>query len=211
MNATEESQIKSALDRLIQQTPELGPTPNDMFIRRQGRSFGWAPLTAVAAATVAVVGLGVIVVNRNANTNPASQPTEAEPVPVDTRSSAVSVGTTPTVTPATIPTEFPHDVPRPDTFELMTIMTDNGAPVGWEFSDQGEATDSVERCTDYASAFDASWTSTAITDEAPIVLFARSFTNARWDVGIYCINDGGYLVQVMATGATAPATADTVP
>ena len=65
MNASEERQIKSALDRLVEQTPEPGPTPDDMFLRHQEPTSRWAPLTAVAAATVAVVGLGILVTNRD--------------------------------------------------------------------------------------------------------------------------------------------------
>ncbi len=103
MNATEERQIKSALDRLVEQTPELGPTPNDMFVRQNGRAHSWAPLTAVAAATVAVVGLGFIVASRdtgaNTSTVPASQPGQTEPAPT----TAHAASTTASDTESTVP------------------------------------------------------------------------------------------------------------
>jgi hypothetical protein len=83
---------------------------------------------------------------------------------------------------------------------MNTITWDN-EPVGWEFFDQGEPTDSVERCTQYAASFDDSWTSTTITDEAASVLYARFYNNAEWRVGVYCTNLGEYLVQVMPTAA----------
>ena len=86
----------------------------------------------------------------------------------------------------------------------MTVMTADNEPVGWEFYDRRGPTDRVERCTQYASAFDASWTSTPKTDEHESVLYAQVFDNGQWQVGIYCINDGGYLVQVVPTGAILP-------
>lgn len=91
---------------------------------------------------------------------------------------------------------------RPDTFESMNILTWDRVAVGWEFYDQGAPTESVERCTQYAASFEPTWIASTITDEAALVLYARRFSNAEWQVGIYCINDGGYLVQVMprATG-----------
>ncbi len=85
MNATEERRIKSALDRLVEQTPELGPTPNEMFVRQSKHTQRWAPLTAVAAAAVAVAGLGFIVATRDTGSTtpaaPASQPNQTEPLP----------------------------------------------------------------------------------------------------------------------------------
>ena len=49
------------------------------------------------------------------------------------------------------------------------------------------------------------------TDEHESVLYAQIFDNGQWQVGIFCINDGGHLVQVMPTNATLPPTADTLP
>lgn len=131
-------------------------------------------------------------------------------VPADTTSPTAS-DSSPSSTPVTIPTAFPTDVPKPDTFESMQVMTDNGAPTGWEFYEQGRPTDSVERCIDYAAAFPASWASVAITDEAPAVRYARRFSNTDWSVGIYCVDDGGYLVQVVPVGAALLPAVDTVP
>jgi hypothetical protein len=76
-------------------------------------------------------------------------------------------------------------------------MSWDNAAVGWEFHDQGVPTDSVQRCTEYADLFGPTWTATAITDEAPAVLYAQSLSNTDWRVGIYCVDDGGFLVQVV--------------
>lgn len=168
------------LDAILAGTNVVRFSSHDESARRGGA------LLAVAASAAVLVGAVGLVWATSARTNPPASST-APAGPVDT-----------------IPTEFPSEVPRPDTFALMTIMTSDGAPVGWEFSDRGEPADSVERCTRYASSFDQDWTSTEITDEAPAVLYARSFGNTRWDVGIYCIDDGGYLVQVMPAGSTDP-------
>lgn len=163
----------------------------------------------VAASVAVLVGAGGLIWATNARTQPPAA-TSTAPAPLDTSPESASVST-PGVTPGTIPAEFPSDVPRPDTFDLMAIMTADNDPVGWEFYDQREPTDSIERCTQYASSFDASWTSTPKTDEHESVLYAQILGNGQWQVGIYCINDGGYLVQVMPTGASLPLTADTLP
>jgi hypothetical protein len=91
----------------------------------------------------------------------------------------------------------------------MTFITTGNERVGWEFYDRREPTDSVERCTQYASLFDASWTSVPKTGVHPSI-YAQVFDNGQWHVGIFCINDGGYLVQVMPAGAN-PVTAATLP
>jgi hypothetical protein len=163
----------------------------------------------VAASVAVLVGAGGLIWATNARTQPPAA-TSSAPAPVDTKPEADSVST-PSVTPGTIPAEFPSDVPRPDTFEQMTFMTADNEPVGWEFYDRREPTDSVERCTQYASSFEEGWTSTPKTDEHESVLYAQILDNGQWQVGIYCINDGGYLVQVMPTGAIVPLTADTLP
>lgn len=108
MNASEERQIKSALDRLVQQTPELGPTPSDMVVRQQERSSRWTPLAAVAAATVLVVGLGVIVANRDPNPSTATRPADTQQAPSDARSSAPE-STPPIPTSAPITSEVAPD------------------------------------------------------------------------------------------------------
>ena len=163
----------------------------------------------VAASVAVLVGAGGLIWATNARTQPPAASSTA-PAPVDTSPETDSVST-PGSAPVTIPIEFPSDVPRPDTFDRMTFLTTDSAPVGWEFYDKREPTDSVERCTQYASSFDASWTSTPKTDEHESVLYAQILDNGQWQVGIYCINDGGYLVQVMPTNATLPLTAETLP
>ncbi len=164
----------------------------------------------VAASVAVLVGAGGMIWATNARTQPPAASSTA-PAPVDTSPREPASMPTADITPGTIPAEFPSDVPRPDTFDLMTIMTADNEPVGWEFYDQREPTDSIERCSQYASSFDASWTSTPKTDEHESVLYAQILGNGQWQVGIYCINDGGYLVQVMPTGAILPLTADTLP
>jgi hypothetical protein len=164
----------------------------------------------VAASVAVLVGAGGLIWASNARTQPPAASSTA-PAPVDTRPREGASVSTPGVTPGTIPAEFPNDVPRPDTFDLMTIMTNDNEPFGWEFYDQAGPTDSVERCTQYASSFDEGWTATPKIDEHESVLYAQVLDNGQWQVGIYCINDGGYLVQVMPTGAILPLTADTLP
>ncbi len=165
----------------------------------------------VAASVAVLVGAGGLVWATNSRTQPPAASSPA-PAPLDTGPGEAASVSTPGLTPVTIPAEFPSDVPRPDTFDLMTIMTADRAPAGWEFYDRrGAPTDSVERCTQYAMSFDASWTSTPKTDEHETVTYAQIFDNGQWQVGVYCINDGGYLVQVMPTGSILPPTADTVP
>ena len=162
----------------------------------------------VAASVAVIVGAGGLIWATNARTQPPAASSTA-PAPVDTNPGTPAVSTPSAA--ATIPAEFPSEVPRPDTFDRMTFITTDNAPVGWEFYDKREPTDSVERCTQYASSFDASWTSTPKTDEHESVLYAQIFDNGQWQVGIFCINDGGHLVQVMPTNATLPPTADTLP
>lgn len=162
----------------------------------------------VAASVAALVGVSGLVWATNARTQPPAA--SATPAPLDTSLGTPAVST-PSDAAVTVPAEFPIDVPRPDTFELMTFITSDNEPVGWEFYDQRSPTDSVERCTKYASTFDSSWTSTAKTDEHKSVVYARVLDNGQWQVGIYCINDGGYLIQVLPTNATLPPTADTLP
>lgn len=164
----------------------------------------------IAVSVAVLVGAGGLIWATNSRTQPTPASSSA-PAPLDTSPGATASVSNPGITPGSIPTEFPNDVPRPDTYELMTVMTADNEPVGWEFYDRREPTDSVERCTQYASAFDASWTSTPKTDEHESVLYAQILDNGQWQVGIYCINDGGYLVQVMPTGAIVPLTADTLP
>jgi hypothetical protein len=164
----------------------------------------------VAASVAVLVGAGGLIWASNARTQPPAASSTA-PTPVDTRPREGASVSTPGVTQGTIPAEFPNDVPRPETFDLMTIMTNDNEPVGWNFFDQREPTDSVERCTKYASSFDASWTSTPKTDEHESVLYAQILDNGQWQVGIYCVNDGSYLVQVIPAGAILPAIADTLP
>lgn len=131
---------------------------------------------------------------------------ESDPSPTtDTVQPGLPAGAS-NIAPETIPDVFPALVPKPDTFGSMTKMMFDDVAVGWEFLEQGEATSSVERCTQYGASFDDSWTSTAKTDEAPSVLYARLFDNNEWRVGVYCTEDGAYLVQVMASpnGAGTP-------
>jgi hypothetical protein len=164
----------------------------------------------VAASVAVLVGAGGLIWATNARTRPPAASSTA-PAPIDTSPGEAASASTPVVTPVTIPAEFPSDIPRPDTFDRMTFISTDNAPVGWEFYDQREPTDSVERCTQYASSFDASWTSTPKTDEHESVLYAQILDDGQWQVGVFCINDGGYLVQVMPTNATLPPTADMLP
>lgn len=76
MNATQDRQIMSALELLTEQTPDPGPTPNDILLRDHEPSSSWRRLTAIAAATVAVLGLGFIVLQRDSGTNIAMAPGE---------------------------------------------------------------------------------------------------------------------------------------
>jgi LysM repeat protein len=161
----------------------------------------------VAVSVAVLVGASGLIWATDSRTQPPAA-SSSDPAPLGTGPEADSVST-PDITPETIPAEFPSDVPRPDTYDLMTIMTNDNEPVGWEFYDQREPTDSVERCTEFASSFDASWTSTPKVDEDESVLYAQVFDNGQWQVGIYCINDGAYLVQVMPTGAILPSSEPT--
>jgi hypothetical protein len=165
-------------------------------------------LLVIAASVVVVLGVGGLLWADRSRTQPPAS--SSAPTPVDTSPDATWVST-PSFTPATIPTEFPSDVPRPDSFQLMQFITADSERVGWEFFDQRDPTDSVERCTEYASSFDSSWTATPKTDEHASVTYAQILDNGQWQVGIYCTNDGGYLVQVMPTNTSFPLTADTVP
>lgn len=174
------------LDAILTGTNIIRFSDHDDSSRRGGA------LLAVAASAAVLIGAAGIFWATNARTeSPASSAAPAGPADA-------------------APNGFPNEVPRPDTFDSMQIMTDDGAPVGFEFYDQEQPTDSVERCTQYASLFDQNWTSTADTDEAPEVLYAQTLDNTRWNVGIYCNKDGGYLVQVMPTG-TNPNIADLMP
>ena len=82
MNATEQRQIKSALDRIVERTPDLGPTPDDLLLRQPEPRSNWRPLIAVAAATVVLVGVGVLAANRQSPAEnavaPATQPEQTE-------------------------------------------------------------------------------------------------------------------------------------
>lgn len=154
----------------------------------------------VAASVAVFAGAGGLIWATNARTQPPPPASSSALAPLGTSPTEAAVPTA-GITPVTIPSEFPSDVPRPDTFDLMTFITTNNEPVGWEFYDLREPTDSVERCTQYASSFDASWTSIPKTDVHPSI-YAQAFDNGQWQVGIFCINDGGYLVQVLPVSLT---------
>jgi hypothetical protein len=51
MNATEQHQIKSALNRIVERTPDLGPTPDEFLLRHSEPRANWRPRIAVAATT----------------------------------------------------------------------------------------------------------------------------------------------------------------
>ena len=82
MNATEQRQIKSALNRIVERTPDLGPTPGDLLLCQPEPRSNWRPLIAVAAATVVLVGVGVLAANRQSPADnavaPATQPEQTE-------------------------------------------------------------------------------------------------------------------------------------
>lgn len=160
-------------------------------------------LLNIAAAVAVLTGAGGLIwVNNTRTPDPAAS--SAPGTPVDTGMARPST-TIPTHSADTIiPAEFPDDVPRPDTFALMNIITWDGASVGWEFYEQTAPTESVDRCTQYAASFDPNWTALTVTDEAASVSYAQSMSNSDWQVGIYCINDGGFLVQVMPEATTEP-------
>lgn len=63
MNTTEQQQITSALNRIVERTPQLGPTPGGVSGRPPAHRSSWRPLIAVAAATVIVVGIGIVAMN----------------------------------------------------------------------------------------------------------------------------------------------------
>lgn len=161
----------------------------------------------VAAIIAVVVGAGGLTWATNSRTQPPAASSSAAAT-LDTSPMETASVPTPGITPVTIPAEFPSDVPRPDRFDLMTFIITDNEPVGWEFYDKREPTDSVERCTQYASSFDASWTPIPTTDVHPS-MYAEAFDNGQWQVRIVCINDGGYLVQVWPAGT--PTTAVTLP
>ena len=153
-------------------------------------------LLTAAAATAVLAGAGSLIwVNSIHSQVPAASSAPKPPIETGTANSS---GSLPAPGPATISRAwFPDDVPWPDTLPVANIMSWDNAAVGWEFHDQGVPTDSVERCTEYADLFGPTWTATAITDEAPAVLYAQSLSNTDWRVGIYCVDDGGFLVQVV--------------
>ena len=164
------------LDAILTGTNVIRFSDHDDSSRRGGA------LLAVAASAAVLAGAAGIFWATTARTDPPAS-SSAPAAPADTPSNG-----------------FPSEVPKPDTFDTMQIMQWDDAEVGWEFYEQGEPTDSVERCTQYASSFDETWTSTADTDEAPEVLYAHTFDNTQWNVGVYCTQAGEYLVQVMPTG-----------
>lgn len=81
MNATEDRQIMSALELLVEQTPDPGPTPIDSLLCDNKRSSNWVRPIAIAAATAAIVGGGFIVMQSDSGTNIAMDTTE-QPIPV---------------------------------------------------------------------------------------------------------------------------------
>jgi len=104
MNATEQRQIKSALDRIVERTPDLGPTPDDLLLRQPAPRSNWRPLIAVAATIVALVGVGALVANRHAPADnavaPASQSEQTESSPAGPDGAATE---TALLAPATLP------------------------------------------------------------------------------------------------------------
>lgn len=192
--------LRTQSDR-VEVTSTLDVIENDLVYlpraRRRQHPRRLAPLLTAASVAALVVGLTVVA---RGTAEPASTASDATSDAVGISPTEAAVPT-PGITPVTIPSEFPSDVPRPDTFDLMTFITTNNEPVGWEFYDRREPTDSVERCTQYASSFDASWTSIPKTDVHPSI-YAQAFDNGQWQVGIFCINDGGYLVQVLPVSLT---------
>ena len=189
--------VTEHLDEILDDVNVIGFTDTNRAHPRRSRL-----LTVAAVVAVFALAGGLIWANNTRTADPA-----ASSVPDGTDDAGVTSPPTSvrTHSPDTIiPTAFPDDVPRPDTFASMNIITWDGAAVGWEFYDQGAPTGSVERCTQYAASFEPTWTASTITDEAAPVLSAQRFSNADWQVGIYCINDGGFLVQVMprATSTT---------
>lgn len=198
MNNTVKSdeELLALLDRTMHEVARVAP---EMQIEEAHHDYRWVATAAAAAIVIAAVGALVVSDRPDSRTvNPAADSTAtlATSTPSGTLS-AVGQRSLPSTPPLTIPEVFPSDVPRPDTFDSMTTMTWDGLPVGWEFFEQGQPTDSVARCTQYATTFDDTWTSRPKTDEADSVLYARFYENSDWQVGIYCTNLGEYLVQVM--------------
>lgn len=108
----------------------------------------------------------------------------------------------------TVPAPFPSEVPLPDDVESVTPMEWDRLRVGWEFAGRVDPAAGTERCVRYAGSFDDTWASTPDTDESPAVEFAHHFFDDHWDVGIYCVDDGEFLVQVISLDNTTPAAPD---
>lgn len=71
-----------------------------------------------------------------------------------------------------------------------------GVPV-----DRQDPATGVDRCAEYAEAFDDTWTSTPAPTRIRAV---RPPLQQSWDVGIYCADRGDFLVQVRSLEATSP-------
>ena len=94
------------------------------------------------------------------------------------------------------PTDFPAEIPRPDTYvNDVSPMYLNTDVVGWQISDVTGKSGGVSACRRYAAQFD-SWPSREVLDEIDVV-YARRFTSADWTVSILCTNDGHFLADVM--------------
>jgi hypothetical protein len=104
MNATEQRQIKSALDRIVERTPDLGPTPDDLLLRQPEPRSNWRPLIAVAAATVVLVGVGVLAANRPTPADNAAEPaTQSEQTESSQAAPDVAATDTVLLAPAALP------------------------------------------------------------------------------------------------------------
>jgi hypothetical protein len=205
MNHTVQSddELIAVLERTMREVARLAPDmrvdePND---RR------WLATAAAAAVVVAgAAGVGIAISHRE---DPVAVAPSAPLPSVPSGSEAMIEPTidtapehqAPTVDdhlpPIAIPPEFPAQVPLPANVDDPTTMTNNDVPVGWQFFDRGGSIDDVARCIEYSATFDDTWASTPITDEAASVLYAAYRSNDAWRVGIYCTEDGSFLVQVM--------------
>ena len=200
-----DDELIALLEHTMRDVARLAP---DMSVDEPRSDNRWI-VTAAAAVIVVAGGSGIALVASSrqdaSRSGPAADaPASTSPDTSPSTDTLVPDQAVPSPWPphATIPAVFPADVPRPDTYGSMTYITWDSEPVGWQFHERGEPSDSVERCTQYAASFGESWTSTAITDEAASVLYARYFDNTNWRVGIYCTESGDYLVQVMPASAS---------
>lgn len=205
-----DDELIELLDHTMRRVAKLAPA----LPIEAARPSRW-PVTA-AAATIAVIGVGGIALLMDRPVGPSQPAAQHAPgaataprAPVDT---AVPHGTIPIDEQdngqprwanGTDPAMFPSTVPMPEDAETVTAMEWDALRVGWEFAGRQDPTAGVDRCARYAEAFDDTWTSTPDTDEHMSVLFAHHYNNDSWDVGIYCTDNGDFLVQVLSLDATS--------